>query len=164
MVDLHYAEPGLAELYDTFCEGRPDFSFYFIPLLKRLLPDLLVMGRRREKLHYLLRLVVPPAAWLRAYYRLDERRAVGPHRLLHPLKLAMHYLAEIGAAGRVDGAVGLGGPDRVEAEPLGLLDRLERGRGRRSGGQEAGVEAELHAYRPVQAGLRFSANACGPSR
>src|SRR5438876_4271425 len=32
MVDLHYAEPGLAELYDTFCEGRPDFSFY-LPLV-----------------------------------------------------------------------------------------------------------------------------------
>ncbi|MFP4436009.1 MAG: hypothetical protein ACLFVO_02075 [Chloroflexaceae bacterium] len=25
---------------------RPDFSFYFLPLFKRLLPDLLMMGRR----------------------------------------------------------------------------------------------------------------------
>lgn len=28
MVDRHYSEPSLAELYDAFCAGRPDFSFY----------------------------------------------------------------------------------------------------------------------------------------
>ncbi|MPZ15900.1 MAG: methyltransferase domain-containing protein [Chloroflexi bacterium] len=27
MVDLHYSDPVLAELYDAFCEGRRDFSF-----------------------------------------------------------------------------------------------------------------------------------------
>ena len=32
MVDAHYSEPGLAELYDAFCEGRPDFGFY-LPLV-----------------------------------------------------------------------------------------------------------------------------------
>lgn len=32
MVDVHYAEPRLAELYDTFCAGRPDFAFY-LPLV-----------------------------------------------------------------------------------------------------------------------------------
>ena len=32
MVDLHFSEPMLAELYDAFCAGRPDFSFY-LPLL-----------------------------------------------------------------------------------------------------------------------------------
>lgn len=32
MVDLHYAEPRLAELYDAFCVGRPDFGFY-LPLV-----------------------------------------------------------------------------------------------------------------------------------
>ncbi len=74
---------------------RPDFSFYFQPLFKRLLPDLLVMGRRREKIHYLLRLLLPPPAWLRYYYHLNETQGVALHYLLHPLKLIWHYLAEI---------------------------------------------------------------------
>jgi hypothetical protein len=74
---------------------RPDFSFYFLPLFKRLLPDLLVMGRRREKLHCLLRLMVPPPAWLRYYYRLDDAESIALHYLLHPPKLAYHYLAEV---------------------------------------------------------------------
>jgi hypothetical protein len=78
---------------------RPDFSFYFVPLLKRLLPDLLVMGRRREKLRYLLHVLLPPPAWLRAYYRIADARPVAPHYLLHPLKLLVHYLAEVASAG-----------------------------------------------------------------
>jgi len=78
--------------------SRPAFSFYFIPLLKRLLPDLLVMGRRGDKLRYLLRLLVPPRAWLRHYYRLGDTQTVTIHYLLHPLKLLYHYLAEVKAA------------------------------------------------------------------
>jgi len=74
---------------------RPDFSFYFIPLFKRLLPDLLVMGRRAEKLACLLRLLAPPAAWLRYYYKLDPTRNVAIHYALHPAKLLYHYLGEI---------------------------------------------------------------------
>jgi hypothetical protein len=74
---------------------RPDFSFYFLPLFKRLLPDLLVMGRRREKLRCLLRLLLPPPAWLRYYYRLDDAESIALHYLLHPPKLAYHYLAEV---------------------------------------------------------------------
>lgn len=74
---------------------RPDFSFYFIPLLKRLLPDLLVMGRRGDKLRYLLRLLLPPWAWLQHYYRLDDTKKAAMHYLLHPLKLTYHYLAEV---------------------------------------------------------------------
>ena len=74
---------------------RPDFSFYFVPLLKRMLPDLMVMGRREEKLRYLLRLLVPPAAWLRHYYRLRDDQPIASHYLLHPLKLAYHYGDEV---------------------------------------------------------------------
>jgi len=74
---------------------RPDFSFYFVPLLKRLLPDLLVMGRRGDKLRYLLRLLLPPWAWLQHYYQLDDTKKVAMHYLLHPLKLMVHYLAEV---------------------------------------------------------------------
>lgn len=79
---------------------RPDFSFYFQPLLKRLLPDLLVMGRRREKLACLWRVIVPPPAWLRYYYRLPAGATVAPHYVLHPLKLGYHYLEEVLAAVR----------------------------------------------------------------
>jgi hypothetical protein len=74
---------------------RPDFSFYFVPLLKRLLPDLLVMGRRGDKLRYLLRLLLPPWVWLQHYYQLDDTKKVAMHYLLHPLKLMVHYLAEV---------------------------------------------------------------------
>ena len=73
---------------------RPDFSFYFLPLFKRLLPDLLVMGRRADKLRYLARLLVPPRDWLRSYYGLVAGAPIARHYLLHPLKLAVHYLAE----------------------------------------------------------------------
>lgn len=77
---------------------RPIFSFYFLPLLNRLLPDLLVMGRRKEKLGYLMRLVLPPREWLRSYYQVSDPRLVPLHYVLHPLKLAYHYLVEIIAA------------------------------------------------------------------
>lgn len=73
---------------------RPDFSFYFIPLYKRLLPDLLVMGRRNEKLNYLLHLMAPPRDWLRFYYRLDNPHMVTFHYLLHPLRLLAIYMRE----------------------------------------------------------------------
>jgi hypothetical protein len=78
----------------------PSFSFYFIPLFNRLLPDLLVMGRRKEKISCLLRLVCPSPAWLRYYYRVPDGASVGVHYLLHPLKLAYHYLAEVVVAAR----------------------------------------------------------------
>ncbi len=77
---------------------RPDFSFYFQPLLKRLLPDLLVMGRGGEKLRYLMRLLVPPSAWLRHYYHIDAQAWIGIHYVLHPLKLTVHYISEIAQA------------------------------------------------------------------
>ncbi len=75
--------------------SRPVFSFYFIPLLNRLIPDWLVMGRRKEKLRCLLHLLFPPRAWLRYYYRLPDTPMVMLHYFLHPLKLASHYLVEI---------------------------------------------------------------------
>jgi hypothetical protein len=75
--------------------ARPAFSFHFQPLFLRLLPDLLVMGRRKEKLRCLLRLLLPPSAWLRHYYRLGEGDRLLAHYLLHPAKLAFHYLSEM---------------------------------------------------------------------
>ncbi len=73
---------------------RPDFSFYFMPLLKRLIPDMLVMGRRKEKMRYLLRLLFPPKVWLQYYYKLGHQQ-VAIHYLLHPLKIMYHYFNEI---------------------------------------------------------------------
>lgn len=74
--------------------SRPDFSFYFLPLFKRLLPDMLVMGRRGEKLHYLARLLAPPREWLRTYYGLTADEPITWHYILHPLKLIAHYIIE----------------------------------------------------------------------
>jgi hypothetical protein len=74
--------------------SRPDFSFYFIPLYKRMLPDLLVMGRRREKINYLLHLLVPPGDWLQFYYHFQDRRWLPLHYLLHPLRLFGVYVRE----------------------------------------------------------------------
>ncbi len=86
---------------------RPDFNLS----PARLLPNLLVMGRRREKVRYLLRLLLPARAQLQAYHGLDERRSVAVYYLLHPLKLACTYFLT-GAGGpatakiiRVAGAV-----------------------------------------------------------
>jgi hypothetical protein len=71
------------------------FSFYFKPLFRRLLPSLLVMGRRREKLRCLLKLMLPDREWLRYYYHLGDTQNVTVHYMLHPLKLTYHYLEEI---------------------------------------------------------------------
>jgi hypothetical protein len=76
----------------------PTLSFYFIPVFTRLIPDLLVMGRRKEKLRYLLRLLVPPREWLVHYYSLDPSRHVLIHYLLHPLKLLCHTGGELADA------------------------------------------------------------------
>jgi hypothetical protein len=82
---------------------RPDFSFYHMPVFKRLIPDLLVMGRRREKTRYLLRLLAPPPAWLRTYYRLEATQPIAGHYVLHPLKLGWHIGTEIAAIPRRNG-------------------------------------------------------------
>ena len=77
-------------------EPLPDFrfSFYFWPLYQRLLPDLMVMGRRKEKLTFLLRLLAPPRDWLRYYYNLDQDGWIDYYYLLHPLKVAGIYIKE----------------------------------------------------------------------
>jgi hypothetical protein len=93
---------------------RPDFSFYFRPLFKRLLPDLLVMGRRRDKLAYLARLAVPPAAWLRYYYGLRDDQGLLRHYVLHPVKLTWQYLRSVvGSLRRIGGR----GPTPPGVEP-----------------------------------------------
>ena len=75
--------------------SRPTFSLYFRPVLRRLLPDLLVMGRRPEKLWYLFRLLAPPRDWLAYYYSLDPSESILIHYLLHPLKLFWHTAHEL---------------------------------------------------------------------
>jgi hypothetical protein len=74
---------------------RPMFSFYPTPLFGRLLPDLLVMGRRADKVRYLARMVVPPKEWLCHYYELEPSRWSWVQRLLHPFKLAIRLAAEV---------------------------------------------------------------------
>lgn len=93
--DRYVPEAGVLSLEPM---AQPSLSFYHQPLFRRLLPDLLIMGRRGEKLRYLARLLAPNPAWLRHYYHLDPGRQLLPYYLLHPLKLLGHYLREIGKA------------------------------------------------------------------
>lgn|GEM_PF-1998875 len=78
----------------------PIFSFYHTPFFARLLPDLLVMGRRKDKLHYLFRLLTPPRDWLIYYYALKDTPFVWIHYLLNPMKLSFHILEEIWERGQ----------------------------------------------------------------
>jgi hypothetical protein len=78
----------------------PDFyySFYKEPVFHRVLPALLVMGRRSEKLYYLFRsFVLPPRDWLRYHYSLDADADLWAYYLLHPfrfLRLVAHRTRE----------------------------------------------------------------------
>lgn len=76
---------------------RPDFSFYFLPLFSRLIPDFLVMGRRADKVRYILRLLRPAREWMRDYYGVAEGDGLAHHYALHPLKLAWHYILSVAA-------------------------------------------------------------------
>jgi hypothetical protein len=58
------------------------FSFKSTPWLRSTLMNLLVMGRRWDKLHYLFRLVFPTADWLQQRYHLPEGRSVLPYYVL----------------------------------------------------------------------------------
>jgi hypothetical protein len=57
------------------------------------------MGRRADKLRYLLRLLAPPRDWLIHYYSLDSSTNLWLHYALHPLKLAYHLIKELLNAG-----------------------------------------------------------------
>jgi hypothetical protein len=72
----------------------PYFSFYFVPVYRRLIPDLLVSGRRKEKLSYLLHLLAPSRAWLKYYYHLENTRWLWLHSILHPLRLLGVFIRE----------------------------------------------------------------------
>jgi len=58
------------------------FSFKSTPWLRSTLMNLLVMGRRWDKLRYLLRLVFPTAEWLRQRYHLPPGRSAVPYYVL----------------------------------------------------------------------------------
>jgi hypothetical protein len=73
----------------------PIFSFYFRPFMNRLVPDMLVMGRRRDKLHYLWRLFTPPRAWLFHHYHLQGSPWRYAHFVLHPLKFIYHSTVDV---------------------------------------------------------------------
>lgn len=74
---------------------RADFSFYFYPFIKRLLPDFLVMGRRWEKLGCLVRFLLPPDVWLRFHYQLKPNQTVTHWYVLHVLIVLRNYIGEV---------------------------------------------------------------------
>lgn len=71
------------------------YSIKSRPLFSSALLNLLVMGRRAEKLRYLLRMVFPPAEWLRHAYGLPPKRLLAPYYLLRPLRLVWHTLQDL---------------------------------------------------------------------
>ncbi len=73
----------------------PHFGFYFVPLLKRVLPDFLVMGRRWEKILSLVRALCPPEPWLRHEYTLDGKTRIAKYYWRHLKKILRQYLNDI---------------------------------------------------------------------
>jgi len=71
------------------------FSFKNSPLFSSAIMNMLVMGRRAEKLSYLLRIFFPPRAWLRHSYGLPENRWLAPYYVLRPFRLVFTALADI---------------------------------------------------------------------
>jgi hypothetical protein len=72
-----------------------NFSFKERPLFSSAILNLLVMGRRAEKLRYVLHLLFPPPQWLRHAYGLPPNRILAPYYLLRPFRLAFHTLGDI---------------------------------------------------------------------
>jgi predicted nucleotidyltransferase len=67
-----------------------EFSFKSTPWIRSTFLNLMIMGRRREKMHYLLRLLFPTTEWLRQRYNLPVDRSLMKFyifRLILPPKL-----------------------------------------------------------------------------
>jgi len=71
------------------------FSFKERPLFRNIILNLFVMGRRTEKLHYLLRLLFPPPEWIRFTYGLPDNRLLAPYYVMRPFKLIFTPLGDI---------------------------------------------------------------------
>ena len=71
------------------------FSFKNSPLFSSAIMNILVMGRRSEKLYYLLRLLCPSPPWMRQKYGLSPNEALAPYYLMRPLSMAFTALVDV---------------------------------------------------------------------
>ena len=84
----HFFTPKVTRPYDM--QEEIPFSFKSTPWFQSTFLNLMIMGRRPEKLHYLLRLLFPTPEWLRQRFNLPSDRSLLPYyilRLLLPPKL-----------------------------------------------------------------------------
>jgi hypothetical protein len=84
----HYFTPKVTRPYDM--QEELPFSFKSTPWFRSTFLNLMIMGRRSEKLLYLLRLLFPTPEWLRQRFNLPPERNLWPYyvlRLMLPPKL-----------------------------------------------------------------------------
>jgi hypothetical protein len=58
------------------------FSYKSTPWLKSTMLNLMLMSRRREKCHYLLRLIFPTKEWIRQRYQIPADKNLVPYYVL----------------------------------------------------------------------------------
>jgi hypothetical protein len=82
------------EIDDTVSCGE----FHEVPDATELISNMVLSGRRLEKLVYLARLLLPSTSWLAYYYGTDDRATLRFRRLVHAPKLLGKASREVGAA------------------------------------------------------------------
>jgi hypothetical protein len=96
---------GLASLHDRLwppvaviavaVEDRVACDFHEVPNGQELLLNLLLTGRRVEKLVYLARLLTPSSDWLAHYYRVTDRATLRSRRLVHAPKVLFTAIRDL---------------------------------------------------------------------
>ncbi|MBW6474728.1 MAG: nucleotidyltransferase family protein [Anaerolineaceae bacterium] len=84
----HFFTPKVTRPFDM--QEEIPFSFKSTPWFQSTFLNLMIMGRRPEKLQYLLRLLLPTPEWLRQRFNLPPERSLWPYyilRLMLPPKL-----------------------------------------------------------------------------
>jgi putative nucleotidyltransferase-like protein len=73
-------------------------EFHEVPDATELLSNMVLSGRRIEKLMYLVRLLVPSNSWLAYYYGTTDKRALISRRVVHAPKILARMLGQCGMA------------------------------------------------------------------
>ncbi len=81
-------------------EHRVLCDFHEVPNGQELLLNLLLTGRRLEKLVYLARLLTPSSDWLAHYYGVTDRATLRSRRLVHAPKMLARVIQELGNVAR----------------------------------------------------------------
>jgi hypothetical protein len=76
-------------------EDRVLCDFHEVPSGQELLLNLLLTGRRLEKLVYLARLLTPSSDWLARYYGVTDRATLRSRRLIHAPKMLLKAIREL---------------------------------------------------------------------